>query len=558
MFQVATNGTATVSLSGYIATATYTANTNYIGQDSFSYYFCNTLLLCDTATIYVTILPNNAPVAMNDTVQTNQNTALIIPFLLNDSDDQTINTTNNTVSVLINGMHGTASSNGLNMSYVPNTNYFGLDSFSYTLCDAGLLCDTAWVFVSINPVFTATASFTNPDSCSNSCTNTITISASNGVPPYLYSINNGATYVSSPIFTNKCSGLKYIKVKDALNNIFSLSLMVTSNYISSYIFGYQAPCANNSSGTSSYIGINASGGSGQYSYLWNNGVDSNYLLSPANGLNTVLITDLVTGCTFSKSTQINNVYCSKINGNIILDFNTNCFQDTNDIPITQQYIAFQDSITNQTYYGITNSAGFYSISLPHGVYRLVIPPTLANIYTITCPSLPTYISVDSTNFIDTLNIYLTPIAYNDLNVMYTLYTIRPGFTFDNLIRYRNVGTAATNATIVLQYNPLLEPSSSNTGIIDTANHTITWTITNLAINPNYSHIYPIFLPLNSTVPLGTYICNTATISPIVGDSTPTYNVSTHCQTVVGSSDPNEKSVYPNGAIDTAIKRIDII
>ena len=43
-------------------------------------------------------------------------------------------------------------------------------------------------------------------------------------PPFLYSIDNGVTYVSSPIFTNLCSGIYILSVVDSLGETYSKTI----------------------------------------------------------------------------------------------------------------------------------------------------------------------------------------------------------------------------------------------------------------------------------------------------------------------------------------------
>jgi hypothetical protein len=50
------------------------------------------------------------------------------------------------------------------------------------------------------------------------CDGTITITANGGTPPYQYSINNGLTQQSSPLFTSLCPGNYSYQVTDSLNN----------------------------------------------------------------------------------------------------------------------------------------------------------------------------------------------------------------------------------------------------------------------------------------------------------------------------------------------------
>lgn len=64
-----------------------------------------------------------------------------------------------------------------------------------------------------------TASVTiNQTNCG--CDGAISIFASNGTPPYTYSIDSGITFKSMPFFTNLCEGLYYIMVKDSNNYVF--------------------------------------------------------------------------------------------------------------------------------------------------------------------------------------------------------------------------------------------------------------------------------------------------------------------------------------------------
>ena len=61
----------------------------------------------------------------------------------------------------------------------------------------------------------------NSNECNDvkNCNGVITVYASNGFPPYVYSINNGVTYQSSNIFNNLCSGEYNVIVKDSANNV---------------------------------------------------------------------------------------------------------------------------------------------------------------------------------------------------------------------------------------------------------------------------------------------------------------------------------------------------
>ncbi len=68
-------------------TVTYTPNPDFNGTDTFTYDVCDPDGLCDTATVTVTVNSvNDAPVANDDTATTDEDTAVDIDVLGNDSD----------------------------------------------------------------------------------------------------------------------------------------------------------------------------------------------------------------------------------------------------------------------------------------------------------------------------------------------------------------------------------------------------------------------------------------------------------------------------------------
>ena len=112
---------------------------------------------CDaTCMQVVNINPiNDPPVADNDTTSTNEDTPVTLNILLDDTDpDGDLN--GDSIRVITYFMHGDTSMVGDSMiTYVPNLNFYGTDSLQYEVCDTsslGSLCDTAWVFITVNPV----------------------------------------------------------------------------------------------------------------------------------------------------------------------------------------------------------------------------------------------------------------------------------------------------------------------------------------------------------------------------------------------------------------------
>ncbi|SDG17401.1 Ig-like domain-containing protein [Pelagibacterium luteolum] len=142
------NGTAVINSNG---TITYTPNAGYTGPDSFSYTINDGKGGTATASVAVTVHPvNDAPVATGDSVSVNEDGAVAIAVLANDSDpDGDVLT----VTGVGTPAHGLAiiNSNGT-ITYTPNANYHGPDSFTYTISDGKGGQATASVSVTVNSV----------------------------------------------------------------------------------------------------------------------------------------------------------------------------------------------------------------------------------------------------------------------------------------------------------------------------------------------------------------------------------------------------------------------
>jgi len=139
------NGTALLNPDG---TVTYTPDTDFVGTDSFTYIITDGEFF-DTAMVVITILPdtiNLPPVAVDDTSQTPVNTPVTIPVLDNDSDP---NGNDLTIVEVTDPSNGTVILNGdSTVTYIPNTNFEGIDTFTYIITN-GELTDTAMVIVTI-------------------------------------------------------------------------------------------------------------------------------------------------------------------------------------------------------------------------------------------------------------------------------------------------------------------------------------------------------------------------------------------------------------------------
>ncbi len=146
------HGSLTLNANG---TFTYMPNSEYFGPDNFTYKLTdgNGDAVTANANITVTFINDAAPVAVNDNKSTNEDTSVTIDVLANDSDvdgNQTIDK----ASVLIktDPSNGSLSQNFVTgeVTYTPNSNYTGADSFTYTIKDnSGLESNIATVTINV-------------------------------------------------------------------------------------------------------------------------------------------------------------------------------------------------------------------------------------------------------------------------------------------------------------------------------------------------------------------------------------------------------------------------
>ena len=133
-------------------TFTYTPSDNFVGTDTFTYTLCDNDPTpdCSTAMVTVTVIDAGSPTAADDQVNTVKNTMIIInDYAQNDStvDSASINevdSSNSTGTATINS-DGT-------ISYTPQTDFVGDDTFTYTICDDDTpdpTCATATITVSV-------------------------------------------------------------------------------------------------------------------------------------------------------------------------------------------------------------------------------------------------------------------------------------------------------------------------------------------------------------------------------------------------------------------------
>ncbi len=132
--------------------ATYTPDSSYQGVDYFTYQICDdgVPVLCDTAAVTIVIGNGNLPPdAVDDNIKTGVNAPTVIFVLSNDRDPNHANDELVVSPIITPPMNGEATSSGTSINYLPGQDFMGVDSLQYAICDPLGLCDTAWVFITI-------------------------------------------------------------------------------------------------------------------------------------------------------------------------------------------------------------------------------------------------------------------------------------------------------------------------------------------------------------------------------------------------------------------------
>ncbi|HTD67739.1 MAG TPA: tandem-95 repeat protein, partial [Candidatus Limnocylindria bacterium] len=150
IFTAPAHGTVTLNPNGSFV---YRPAANYTGTDTFTYRANDGKTNSAAATVTITISPlNDAPVARDDAYTTPADTTLTVAapgVLANDSDVE-----NNPLSALLVGSptHGsvTLNANG-SFTYVPATNYSGMDVFTYKASDGSATSGVATVTITVVP-----------------------------------------------------------------------------------------------------------------------------------------------------------------------------------------------------------------------------------------------------------------------------------------------------------------------------------------------------------------------------------------------------------------------
>ncbi len=228
----------TLSVNSTTGEVTYTPNANTNGSDSFTYTVKdNDGAVSNIATVSITVSPvNDAPVANNDNATTDEDAPVVINIPANDTDiDGTLDLTS--VAVMTSPVNGTLSVNSITgaVTYTPNANVNGSDSFQYTIKDNnGAVSNVATVSITITSVNDAPVAVSDSETILENQALSASVAGNDSDVDHMaaqlsYSLVAGSTAAANGTLTFNPDGTYSYLPNTNYNGVVSFSYQVCDN-----------------------------------------------------------------------------------------------------------------------------------------------------------------------------------------------------------------------------------------------------------------------------------------------------------------------------------------
>lgn len=233
-------------------------------------------------------------------------------------------------------------------------------------------------------------------------------------------------------------------------------------------------------------------------------------------------------------------------GYVFVDVNGNNTKDAGEPGIQGQAVKIG---TLTTY---TNSSGYYAFNLPAGTHTVTYTPTTPYTgYTSNPASHTVAATTIGQQYCGNNFGVVIPASRCDVAVDVTpLSTVTPGFTAIYNIKVFNLNGVTTGGLLTFNFEPGLtfKNATPTQSSFSNTNAVVTWNVSNLA--PGTYKTYTVRLNVPVSAQLGAPIFSFAefTTNGSCTESNLVNNIDTTHQTVVGSYDPNDKHVSPEGKI----------
>ncbi len=225
-----------------------------------------------------------------------------------------------------------------------------------------------------------------------------------------------------------------------------------------------------------------------------------------------------------------------ITGHAFFDANGNGVKDMGEFPCPASIIEASPTWDLSG----CDASGYFAMPVDTGSY--VVDGHPVTYHTISTSPQPATLS--SLMAVDSLN----DIGYQPIPGIYDLMShvwataARPGFSNAAYLLVHNNGTETTTVDVQLDIDLDQVLDSSNVTPTTLIGNTATWSLPSLAPGAEWQAL--VYLYTADTVPLGTTLQHTLTAMTALPDTTPDDNVFVYYGGIMGSWDPNAKSVAP--------------
>ena len=191
--------------------------------------------------------------------------------------------------------------------------------YTVTVSDINLCTASASYSVSQPSVITIVGSVTDV-LCNGQLTGALDITATGGTFPYSFLWSNASV---TEDLTNLQANLYTVTVTDVNSCSSNSTFVVSQPSVMAIAFNLIQPTCTNSNGS---IIVNATGGAGNYTYLWNTGAVTDQIVNCSAGTYTVTITDQ-NGCAKIRTTSLTSITGPSLISMVVT--NATCFNGTN-------------------------------------------------------------------------------------------------------------------------------------------------------------------------------------------------------------------------------------
>ena len=287
----ATTGTNSTVVDNSNGTLTFTPPDLGVATDTFDYTITDLAGNLHTATVTVNLATGNAPDAVDDTVSTDEDTPLTFDPVLNNDDDSNGDTlTIISFDAATTALGTVVAGTGNELVYTPKADYYGPDSFNYTITDGNGNIASAVVYVTVDP------------------------------------INDPLVCTDVDLFTDVDTPLDIVVATDLLSTCTDIDVADTASFVSVQTPGDQGGIiSNDGAGTLTFTPAAGFTGKDTFTYTATDSTDNDVrTISVTVGSNYGNFTMLnVAGDTFGGTNDVDFVWDGTLHTDSVVDLNSN-------------------------------------------------------------------------------------------------------------------------------------------------------------------------------------------------------------------------------------------